>query len=165
MNFLFICLIALLTSNAMAFDNEPEGFRGIKWFDKFSQHKSKFIFLAKNDTDYFYSRKNEKLEIGVAKLDAVTYVFNSRGFKSVMISFHGEKNKTSLLSALFKRYGEGVKPNRYMDRYYWYGPNSTLIFDCDAIGTNCTAVLYSQIMYTIEELDLNNKSKNLDADF
>ena len=67
-------LILLITGIGFAFQNEPDGFRGLKWGDAPTEDM-KFLGQIIYEGN-LYHREGDKLNIGSAKLDNISYWFN-----------------------------------------------------------------------------------------
>jgi len=89
---LAIVLIFLITGIGFAFQNEPDGFRGLKWGDAPTED----MIL---DCQYIYSGnwyyiKDDRLKIGSAELGLIYYTFNlySNQFHKVFLTFYDDNN-------------------------------------------------------------------------
>ena len=70
---LAIVLIFLITGIGFAFQNEPDGFRGLKWGDAPTED---MVFFGQNvDKEDLYHKENDKIEIRSVKLSNITYRF------------------------------------------------------------------------------------------
>ena len=132
MRYIKICFIQVMLGfvvfalpwNLYAFNNEPNSFRGIEW----STHISKLanmerieVEVEENDGLVLYERNNDKMSIGNAGLNRIFYGFYKKRFYFVYIPFRSASSFNGVKSALFQLYGEGYRPNSYMDKYYWFG--------------------------------------------
>jgi len=67
-----VILAFSLRNSGFAFQNEPDGFRGLKWGDPLGED----MVIDTIDGDrIWYTRNNDKLHIGPAELESITYVF------------------------------------------------------------------------------------------
>jgi hypothetical protein len=119
-----ICIFFVLTSAyCFAFDNEPDGFRGIKWGTDFSTLGD--LEYVGTDSSYggikMYSRKGDKLTIDGAKVESVEYGFWQDKFFGVQITVRGMVNFSSLRASATEKFGFGNRPNPSGNRYYWSG--------------------------------------------
>jgi hypothetical protein len=122
---------------------EPwSGFRGIAWGASVVDVKDIRVGgIEKGERTY--SREGEEMQIGVAKLNSVSYGFYDGQFWKVNITFDGFENYGALAEAVKERYGKGnaestTKPalrmwNRWDTRYGNCVPEVTmeLFFDCE----------------------------------
>ena len=112
-NFCFV--ITLLLSimvfpnlQVLAFQNEPDNFRGITWG---ADIKDVPDMVLKTDAENrkYYVRKDDKKKIGSAELDSLYYVFTNEKFSSVLIEFHSLSNAKALKKTLFDQHGPGSR--------------------------------------------------------
>ena len=104
---------------------EQTGFRGIKWgteissladMEKVEEEKSS------NSDLVWYTKKEDPLTIGKAKLKGIFYGFWMGTLESVWIDFEGDQNLEALKKELFEQFGkvpESVKP------FYAWGDKET----------------------------------------
>jgi len=111
-----IFLVFLLPISALAFQNEPDGFRGIKWGANIISRSDMSSFVAD-----MYRRESDWLTIGEASLKQILYVGYKGRLKGVAISYEGFSNSRKLKETFFQLYGKGYKPNRFIEEYYWFG--------------------------------------------
>lgn len=131
------CLI--VASTGYAFQNEPEGFRGIKWGDLRGED---MVFYAKtegNDDLLWYKKENDKMQIGEAKLEKIIYGFYKNRFMEVRIELdyeHGggsiTSRKNSLEDIVNLKFGNGKKSISWTNgivtlyEYEWVGDIATV---------------------------------------
>ena len=103
------------------YKNMPDGFRGIKWGTKIdSLNDMKYLSEGFDGGLRYYTRKNDDLSIGKAKLEAIWYGFCLKNFCQVMIFSEGYENYTGLRDAVFEKYGKGHKEeNKNNLEYSW----------------------------------------------
>jgi hypothetical protein len=97
------------------------GFRGLKWGTDIANALGMVLVEDHPDTKY-YQREDDKLVIGGAKLEEITYGFYKGRFYRVMTKTDGISNWIALKAAVFAMYGEGNKTNQFIDRWYWGVP-------------------------------------------
>lgn len=132
-------LFVLLPIRLFAFQNDPDGFRGIKWETNISTLKD-MIYVK---TEAYssapsageikgYARKNDELKLGGAKLDSILYCFWQGRFCNVLISFTGSTNFYGIKDACEIKFGKF-----HFLAKHWYGwgggegENSTSIIALD----------------------------------
>lgn len=156
-----ICLIFVASAIAWNFKNEPDGFRGIKWGDDISTLKE--MIYVKTDPSYggvkLYSKKGDSLEIGNAKLKFVYYDFWQNKFCGVRISFKGTVNWINLKDIMFEKFGDGAKPNRFMESYLWDGDRSRISLEYKKIQDMGMLWIYSAEISKQQEEFSNQKAK------
>jgi hypothetical protein len=89
---------------------EPDGFREIKW----GQHVSTVLGMTEykpsnhsSNTNDFFIRNNEDLNLGDAKLNNIVYFFPKGRFCSVFMTAHGINNWKALREKFIKELGNG----------------------------------------------------------
>ena len=111
-----IFLVFLLPTSTLAFQNEPDGFRGIKWGTDISK-RSDMSRVEEN----MYKRKNDKLTIRDANVKFIAYMGYKGKLMAVVVTYEGFANNKKIQQTFFQLYGKGYKSNRLMERYYWFG--------------------------------------------
>jgi len=116
---LSIILIFLITGIGFAFQNEPDGFRGLKWGDAPTEDMKFFIEnLDGIDKGYEYTRPNENNYIGSVEISSVYYYFNLRNNQFYKMSTGFGKKYLCVFTAIFKdRFGEPTKEEKYLNGY------------------------------------------------
>jgi hypothetical protein len=80
------------------------------------------LVLVEDDGDLkFYHRKDERLELGDAKLKLIEYGFYKGKFATVVITAASETDAAGLLQALESDYGAPTKSPRNNHKLYWFG--------------------------------------------
>lgn len=103
-----------------AFQNEPGGFRGLKWGDAPTED---MVFLHQvvenryfdNGNYYYKGLLVEKLHIGSAKINHISYIFNlySNQFYKVNLFFNGGTNFEILKIICEGKYGKPTHEDKY----------------------------------------------------
>jgi len=115
-------LIFLITGIGFAFQNEPDGFRGLKWGDAPTED---MVFVGKlNVGEVFYTKIEDKKGIGTAKFHALGYVFYNKRFIQAM-GFFKDKNNYNILEIICReKFGEPTKEGYY--DLTWYGSKTII---------------------------------------
>ncbi|MGD2126470.1 MAG: hypothetical protein PVG99_10340 [Desulfobacteraceae bacterium] len=113
-------LLFPLPSISSAFQDEPSHFRGIKWGINVNDIPG-LKFLVGYEEAKSYQRRNDKMRMGDAKIDSVSYIFYKDKFCSVYIGFRGRLNFQKIKEILIERHGEPHRPNETMETYIWRG--------------------------------------------
>jgi len=105
-------LVFSLVDIGLTFENEPEGFRGMKWGDCPTPDME--IFPAGEDLPILYTRPGDKLALGDATFIRIVYAFhrvsyNRREFFSVSLHFAGKENLDLIKTICKQRFGEPYK--------------------------------------------------------
>ena len=123
-----LLFIFALASIAQAFQNEPDGFRGLKWGDPPTED---MVYLG--DISYAqntYHRKGDKLGIGSATLNEIRYKFNfySYQFHEVFANFTSETDYKILKIIFEGRYGKPTYIREGKDSYFlqWIGDKAEI---------------------------------------
>ena len=124
-------LVFLITGMGFAFQNEPDGFRGLKWGDAPTEDMTFLDEISYEGSSYY--KKDDKLNIGSARLDYIFYIFNlySNQFYKARLYFTGKTNY-DILKIIFE--GRFDKPTwKAEDGYFlqWMGeiePHKTRIY-------------------------------------
>lgn len=141
--YVFFCFACGVCASALAFQNEPSGFRNIEWGADFSHYQSEMTAHRGAASIDMYSRLNDKLSIGDAKLQYLAYIFYDGKFASVMFTSTGNVNKIALIKIFKKQFGERGKMNRSKHIYHWHGNKTEIALDCDKPSDGCTGILWS----------------------
>ncbi|MBA7534399.1 hypothetical protein ES705_26645 [subsurface metagenome] len=123
------CILIIFTSILFAeeikftFQNEPNGFRGLKWGDTPTED---MIYLGEvSYAENIYYREGDKLSIGSAKLDEIRYKFNfySYQFYEVFANFSSEIDYRILKITYEGRFGKPTYTREEKNSYFqqWIG--------------------------------------------
>jgi hypothetical protein len=98
-----------------------EGFRGLRWATNINDIDDPNIILIQDNNELkVYRRISDKLSIGDAKLEEITYIFYKDRFCGLTITAKGYTNFTALKDAVFAYYGEGKQENKYIKEWFWW---------------------------------------------
>jgi len=123
---ILVCMFGL-AGIGFTFQNEPEGFRGLKWGDPPTED---IKYLKTIGRQRVYTRKNDKKRLGSAKLELIVYEFYENRLYLVNLLFRGKENYDLLKTICKGRFGEETKKILY--DYYWKGPEATVILMWDS---------------------------------
>jgi hypothetical protein len=124
--------IFLMCSHCYSFQNEPDGFGGIKWGQDFKSIKERLIhqeaqdgFFAGEKDIRAYVKSNDNKMLGTATLKDIYYYFWKDKFICVEIFTNGSSNFASLKNFCFERYGKNIEgtaqANKNFNTYTWKG--------------------------------------------
>ena len=124
--------VFLICSHCYSFQNEPDGFGGIKWGQDFKNIKEHLIqqeakdgFFAGEKDIRAYAKSNDKKMLGAAHLRDIYYYFWKDKFICVEIFTNGLSNFASLKKFCFERYGKNIEgheqANKNFNTYTWKG--------------------------------------------
>jgi len=125
--------------------SEPDGFRGIKWGTDIETLK---------DMEYFgtdpgfggikvYTRKNENLHLGGAKLERIEYHFWRGKFCIVWVYTKGSTNWYGLKEAVFEKFGRGSQPNEFIEFYVWFGDITGMTLEYNEVSETGMLFMFS----------------------
>lgn len=123
-------LVFILAGRGVAFQNEPEGFRGLLWGDPPTEEMEYFDTI-KGLEHYTLSKENKYL--GDLGLKDVFYIFygDPRRLFYVKLSFTGKATYERLKAFCRREYGEETSEG-FNNTRYWEGETTLIGFDYDA---------------------------------
>lgn len=128
-------IILSVTGITQAFQNEPEGFRGIKWGDPPPEEDMEdWTRIGGNDFSR-YERKNDKLQMGGAKLQSIEYQFYKGQFMEAWIQTEASNYKPledvvklNFGTGYFEDYSsENIFGIHYQNRLYQWSGNLAIV--------------------------------------
>ena len=138
-----IVILLVVPQATYAFQNEPDGFRGIKWESNIESIPN-MIFTSNGlpAGEKLYIRKNDKLKIGDAVLQNIFYIFYKGKFLGVYIGYKSFANFNRLKDTLFQQYGAGGQYNEFLEKYHWRGKRVDIFLDYNSISEE-GSIIYS----------------------
>jgi hypothetical protein len=139
-------LSGLLPAAAVAFQNEPTGFRGIAWGTPLAAVQSQMRPFGATPAgqDQAYVRIGDNMTIGGAALEKILYKFHNGGFsEAFIVTRKGPGNATAIIAAFRAQFGEGRRPQRSAEDYIWQGATGTIFLTCHSGSHPCLAFLQS----------------------
>ncbi|MFQ5994127.1 MAG: hypothetical protein ACE5K1_03455 [Acidiferrobacterales bacterium] len=141
--FFVTCILLACTTLTHAFQNEPDGFRGIQWGAPIAENQRELV-LIENSRDWkYYGRKKDRMVFEGAELVELAYGYYKGHFSAVLLATEGLESKRALLSAIQAKFGGGVKQPGKLDRYEWSGERTTIQLYCKSLHDRCSLVLRS----------------------
>jgi len=137
-------------------ESEPDGFRDIKWGTDISTLPS-MVYDGRFNVDYkggnickldCYRRKEDKLQIGEAKVEGILYVYHKNKFGGVLIEIKGWENFNIIKAEMEKKFGKAWRP--YESKETWWWPRGVAMEYNKALGRG-SLTIFSQKFY--EEID------------
>jgi len=139
---IFLIAVLLAAHATSAFDNEPDGFRGIAWQSAFEDFADEMKFESESgDGEHIsYLRDNDKMFIGEIPLKRVEYNYWNGRFSRVHLEAFGS-GCDSLFDAFVDRFGKPRTPIETGQNRVgiWTGLKTHITF----IERSCGASLYS----------------------
>ena len=155
---LLLSVFFLLPLLAFAFENEPDGFRGIKWGTDLNE-MWEMTLIKYNGAEQIYIRERDELSIGGATLKELKYMAYKHKLLGVWIAFDGYMNFTKLKDTLSQEYGNPQKPNTYTDEYYWFGANVLIGLRYDKIAKKGNINYFYKPIFERRKRDIKNEAK------
>ena len=169
---LAIILIFLITGIGFAFQNEPDGFRGLKWGDAptedmnfYCQFGNKLKDEDIEEKGNYYEREKDKLNIGNAEIRSITYIFTlySNQFYEVRLRFYDINNYDILKIICEGRFGEPTYKDKKSRLLYWTGDKTEI---CLYMNDKEVGVFFIKSMKirieTLADKPEHNKQKELE---
>jgi len=152
---LVVVLILALSVGAFTFQNEPDGFRGLKWGDPPTEEME--FDCTIEDLDW-YKLLGDKNQIGDAYFYTTRYTFFEEKFAAVYLLFFSEKNYKYLETLCQTKFGKASKEG--FCEYSWYGDLACITLSYDLIEEE--GFLYLSSNYIIDESIEAEKKKQLE---
>lgn len=139
---------------AFAFQNEPEGFRGLKWGDPPGEDMIDERKHKDNADWVWYDRSEEFLQVGKATLWSISYGFYKGKFFYVSIlTAHDYEH---LKDVLILKFGRGVwKPPVTS----WFGDTTTVKLEQSGVWEGGVLVIYSTAICLEKQRDERAKTE------
>jgi hypothetical protein len=157
-------LICYLPQISSSFDNEPDGFRGIKWETSITELQD-MVHVASMGDSKCYWRKDDKKAIGQADVNHIVYFFYKDKFSSVLIQYSDNTNFYHIKDALQAVYGAGYQPNKYMHRFFWNGTITEILNDYSEITQKGKIVFFCSKLKRIQEENKKSAAQELKSNF
>ena len=126
--FIVLLLLACYVPD-YAFENEPDGFGGIKWGTLFDENDTLLNFVEEDGGVRLYMKKNDTLLFGGVKVSSIRYGFYNNKFYVGQIFFKGDTSSSNIKKYLFKKYGSGQEKQSVDSgaKIFGWGGYSTII--------------------------------------
>lgn len=118
-----------LAHTGLAFQNEPDGFRHLKWGNPPTEHMV-YVGIMKGERR-LYKLPNEKLHIGDAWFYKIYYSFfgSPERFMRIDLYFYGERNYKLLGSICQGKFGE--ETTKGFHEHAWTSPETMVVLAYD----------------------------------
>jgi len=148
--------ILILSTTSFAFQNEPDGFRGLKWGDPPTED---MVFVKTIDDIKGYFRKDEKMNIGDATLRMIVYQFydDPERFNGVLMLFNKEENYDILEDILQVRFGEETESDM-LYKLSWEGQETYVELDYDMFEESGT-LIFASVPITLEMMEAKKQKQ------
>ena len=128
--FLSVTASIMLSGLVLAYQNEPDDFRGIKWGTSIEKLSDMALILDGGHLKA-YTRNRDKMMIGDAKIDSLHYVFYKDQFYCVRVVFTDISNFNKIRDEFVRIYGEPERRQHYDRHFYWRGDKVSITLDYD----------------------------------
>lgn len=155
-----IVVTALMLSFALpcfGFQNEPDGFRGIKWGEDISDRDDMAPRSAGADKTVSFTRKGDEAFLGGVMLDVLTYEYWDGKFSGVFMLFRDADRFLKMKGICFEKYGKVKRRARYPESYVWEGKKAVVYLEYDSIR-NSGSMSISSVRF-LEEKRSFDKAK------
>ena len=117
-----------LPAGLLAFQNEPDGYNGIKYGTDISTLKNmQYEKVDPNKSNVtVYAREGDVLTLGNASLKSIEYGFFGGRFLTVIIKVADLFNYIVLKESVFEKFGQGIEFDQFSERYYWDGSTTRI---------------------------------------
>ena len=144
---LTVFAVAFVAVVASAYDNEEPGFRGHEW--GMTPPKA-WGLPVRTDPTFggirLFEDPADGRTIGCAKVESAEYGFWQGRLSDVRVEFRGYDNYKCVLDTLKEQFGDGVQPNKSVERYVWVGGVTTIVLAYDPEGKKGYLTLVSKGM-------------------
>jgi hypothetical protein len=162
--FVFLLLSFILSATAAAFQNEPEGFRGLLWASPIEAVADEMEVVQKSGETAMYRRVGDRMQLGDVTLRDLRYVYFRGRLSGVTMSTEGVENREAIIRVFSAQYGPGRQSNRYINNFVWLGGGATVGLLCGT-GSTCTGILQSRKMQMEEDAAKRAAADRAKADF
>jgi hypothetical protein len=160
-----ILIFCLLSTPAASFDNEPDGFRDIKW----GTNIKNLAGMEKRGGDSIglstYTKKGDDLKIGEADIGEITYAFYKNRFYSVVLDYKGLVNFENLKNIFFDYFGAGYKSNKSKYDYFWHGNTVRMLLTYNELNKDGTVTIVYVPIWNQQDDDKKERGENSVKDF
>lgn len=156
---ILVVLMVLSSVALYAFQNEPEGFRGLKWGDPLAGNME---YYTDTSNMKVYIIPGDKMGLGDVSLWMICYIFYEGQFASVALYYDGEKNYKLLQTICKERYGkQELKKGFY--KLDWKSQRSFIHLKYDYIDED-GFLLLSSTPLAAESIRAENKENTAKAE-
>jgi hypothetical protein len=156
-------IFAMMQKDVIAVQNEPDGFRGIKWGTGIKDVDGMTVLPDKlGENEKAYQKKDDTLKMGNANMEAIKYIFYKGKFYMARIDYGKNKNYLELKKFLEEQFGGGTKPNVNYEQYVWEWNSSTLLIYYSKKTDQGHIVYYNKPIRDEKKKDEKEKEKKLE---
>ncbi|HQG30617.1 MAG TPA: hypothetical protein PLA83_01705 [Deltaproteobacteria bacterium] len=146
-----LVLVLAVAGNASAGVDDADGFSGLKWGTEYSTIKDEMTYVCTSPAYggiRFYTRKNDELTIGPARVQYINYGFWHGKFFNVIAVVPNHESYDKLKKAVFRKYGEGQELRQAREFYTWTGKKTSIVVEYGHRfpGLGCLMMLSTEIL-------------------
>jgi len=135
-------MVLALSVGAFAFQNEPEGFRGLKWGDPPTEDMEYWTDIQGSQ---IYVRPADELSLGDAKFKLILYSFYQNRFMAVGLQFRGAENYKLLETICQAKFGEEMSKELF--NFGWFSLQTRVYLTYDMAENVGTLNLTSWLIF------------------
>ncbi len=159
---LVVLIVLALSLGTFAFQNEPDGFRGLNWGDPPSKDM-KLLGEVRNRANV-YELPDDKMFLGSVPLFLVGYIFYEDRFMTGLMYFKGKDNYDLLESICKQRYGEDADVGFYTIQ--WIDQKSFIFLKYDyADEEGSLSISSTSIMGEAEKAEKKEEAEKAEGDW
>ncbi len=155
------------TIYAQSYQNEPNGFRDLKWGTDLSELNNSLYYVGYSEHTQcqVYVRPSDELKIGNVTLQKIEYYFNKNKLCGVVVEVEGYTNWSNLKTSTLDRFGNPSTTNindhsLINEEYEWDGNITYTLLMHSNLAKKGSLSLISR-----ESLEENNKKINSPTGF
>jgi hypothetical protein len=136
-----------------------DGFRDLKFGDP---PTSSMVLKDDAGEKKYYTRPEDDLSIGGARVDQLIYGFSKNRLSTILIRTKGLSNSRALLEVLRQTYGPGMQPDPSLPRYSWRGRQVSVSYNESAVTHDADTWLHHVPVQEAESTgaeDANQRAK------
>ena len=141
--------------------DDKNGFRDLKFGTPLSEIKG--LVSVEGSTKYF-TRPDDAMTVGESTIKTLVYGFYDGRLMSVRFSTEGLANSYHALQALQASYGQGSKPNEYIEEYHWGSNKVSMNYEENPISHDADISIFDRALFARMMADGEKKAKAAKSD-
>jgi hypothetical protein len=139
-----VALSVALSGTAVAYENEPSGFRGFTWGTSFATMRNELVLAERDDSRglLYYTRVNELRRFDRFNAERIYYEFFNGRLVGGWIGFYPTQDRSALQQALVSRFGPADQGQD--DDRHWEGAVTDIELLCEVSDRRCTLFFTEQ---------------------
>lgn len=124
---------------SLAYLDARNGFRDATLGSPFSSFKD-LQFQEEGSGMKWYRRPSDNLTMGEATLTGIFYGFYNDHLIHITLKTDGLGNNRAVLATLEAAYGTPLKPNQFLEKYFWIGKQVGLTYEENMVTKGSTVI-------------------------